>query len=101
MDGSAFSHVIGDFGRAAWAIAFFDHEAENPRWTVQGPVPSPMPQTPQAAEQVAMAVATQLANATWTGFSDCMAVVKTCKQNEARQMDGRAMHAGIRKFAIT
>ena len=48
-----------------------------------------------------MAVATQLANATWTGFSDCMAVVKTCKQNVTRQLDGRAMHAGIRKFAVT
>ena len=65
----------------AWALAFYPLGANDPYFTMQGLVWSTLPQTPQAAEHVAMAAVSQIARAAASVFSDCLGLVRTATQS--------------------
>ena len=99
VDGSCTTHVIRELTRAAWAVSFTDEEGRC--CTVMGPVWSSLPQTPQAAEHVAMAVLSQLAAGRTEVNSDCMNVVRTALEPRRAQLDPRKRYAGVRLAAMS
>ena len=59
VDGSCTRPYISELARASWAAAMLGPN-ERILFTVRGPVMDPLPQTPQCAENVAIAVLSQL-----------------------------------------
>ena len=76
MDGSCSRHPIRELNRAAWCLSLYDPGSEKPRVTISGPVWDPLPQPPQAAEHVAMAVAADVVTENVQPFRDCLGVVR-------------------------
>ncbi len=98
IDGSCTSHVFAELRRAASAIIQWSYEAPA-GWKVSYPVPRTMPQTPQAAEYVALGLTRQVVDTANKAdvASGCANVVKDA--NVGRVMATRAcrMHAAINR----
>ncbi len=99
VDGSCSQHVIGELRRAATAIV-----AKDPiggiTWRIGMPVPSPMLQTSQVAEHVALPMVQAYLRAAEHGFdvaSDCAGVVRACNGVAATQIAGAKVFGGILK----
>ena len=86
-DGSCDTHAVVALRRAGWAVIFKDENgAEQGR--VRGPVWRPFPQTPQAAEFIAMAVCAQAVQQRTLVYADCWNVIAAA--NELRKSSGPA-----------
>ena len=99
-DGSAVRHPIAELSRAAWAFAGMRAGEDQPAFVVQGPVWAGLPQTSQAAEQVAAAMIPKFVTWNWSGYPDCQAVVSVCSKDTVRQLHSKAMYAGVRRYAL-
>ena len=68
MDGSASRFVIKETNRASsFAIVLLDEDLQT-KYTLVGAVTDTLPQTSQAAENVGLAMTSQLATGQWTAF---------------------------------
>ena len=97
-DGAFYPHPVKDLGRAGWALAITDAEG-NKTAEVRGPVCAPLPQSPQAAEYVAV---TAVAGAVTPGlalYPDCANVVRDFNRPLSEQINGKKRYAGLLKAA--
>ncbi len=100
-DGSCSAHVFPELRRAGTAIV--QRRSDGTRgWTLQCPVPPPLPQTPQAAEFAVLALAAQFQHPTarTTIASDCANVVDSYNGPVARAVGPRRAYAGIMREAL-
>eukprot|EP00972_Heterocapsa_arctica_P084700 12474858-Heterocapsa_arctica.AAC.1 len=67
---------------------------------VSGPVWNTLPQTPQAAEFVALAVAAELAQGPSIVYDDCSNVVREFHKPLNLRLAGKRPYAGIMKFML-
>ncbi len=100
-DGSCTSHIFPELRRAATSLV--QRRADGGRgWILQCPVPSPLPQTPQAAEYAVLALAARFSHpeAATVVASDCLNVVRSYT-GPAREATapGRA-YAGIMRQVL-
>ncbi len=99
VDGSCTAHTISELKRAATA-AIVQDEAGRTEWRIGLAVPSPMPQTSQAAEFVAMPLLhayLPAAAAAITMASDCLNVVRACSSTVRAAIDDRKLYGGLVK----
>ncbi len=99
VDGSCSQHVIPELRRAATAIVARDPE-RGVSWRIRMAVPSPMPQTSQAAEHVALPMLHAYLGATTAVLdvaSDCAGVVRACNGGVARPLSGARLYGGLLK----
>ena len=101
MDGSCSRDIIKDLNRAGWCLSLYDPGSEQPRVTISGPVWDPLPQTPQAAEHVAMAVVADIVTDTTKPVSDCLGVVRTANSSTVAQLKSNLKFAGVRRHALS
>jgi hypothetical protein len=99
MDGSCSREYLPELSRAAWALAVIDDNGL-PVITVTGAVDGTLPQTPQAAEHVPMAVLAQLATGTVKVWSDCLGVVRDTHLSRRDQLRPNKVYAGVRRFGL-
>ncbi len=104
VDGSATTHVVAELRRAATAVVTVDCHGKA-LWRILMPVPSPMPQTSQSAEFVALplvrAYLTNASSGAWDVASDCLNVVKSCNGDAARAIVGTKKYAGVLKPIVS
>ncbi len=99
VDGSCTNHVIRDLRRAGTSIVTMGHD-DAPLWRIRLPLPSPMPQTSQAAEFAAMPMLLAYLGAAegeWDVASDCLNVVQACSGPPARALSGQRRYGGVLK----
>ncbi len=99
VDGSCTNHVIHDLRRAGTSIVTMGHD-DAPLWRIRMPLPSPMPQTSQAAEFAAMPMLLAYLGAAegkWDVASDCLNVVHACSGPPARALSGQRRYGGVLK----
>ncbi len=99
VDGSCTQHVIAELRRAATAIVARD-EATGATWSVRMAVPTPMPQSSQAAEHVALPMLQAYlpaAKGEWDVASDCATVVKACSEKGNRSIASSRLYGGLLK----
>ncbi len=99
VDGSCTSHVITELKRASTAMVAMGEDG-SARWRVRMPVPTPMPQTSQAAEYAALPLVQAYAANTNDAFnvaSDCRNVVNSCNENPMRAVAATRTYGGIMK----
>eukprot|EP00972_Heterocapsa_arctica_P107809 15878726-Heterocapsa_arctica.AAC.1 len=70
VDGSCSKGLVPELSRASWSVAMVDKEGKL-QARVSGPVWNTLPQTPQAAEFVSLAVAAELAQGISIVYDDC------------------------------
>ncbi len=102
IDGSCSTGVFPDLRRASSSI--IQWSADEPRgWRMALPVPSPLPQTPQAAEYVALAVVKQYVKRTARAdvASDCANVVADANSSAGRALAYKKVYAGIMKEIVS
>ncbi len=102
VDGSCTSHVISELRRAATSLVVLG-ESQEEKWRVRMAVPTPMPQTPQAAEFVAVPLVHAYAKGVDERFnvaSDCLNVVRSCNEEAAKAMGHTRAYGGIMKPAL-
>jgi len=87
VDGACYPHVIPDLARAGWAAV--QHNLVGSSRVIYGPVWPPPPQTPQAAEWVAWAVAHQVACGPSKVYPDCLNVTRA----HDRPLQAKLWHA--------
>ncbi len=100
-DGSCSTHVFPELRRAGTAIV--QRREDGARgWSVQCPVPSPLPQTPQAAEFAVLALAAQFRHATAKTCiaSDCANVVAAFNGPAASAISPKRPYAGIMRQVL-
>ena len=100
MDGSCSRHIIKELNRAAWCVSLYDKGSDKCRATISGPVWDPLPQTPQASEHVAMAIAADLVTQEALPVSDCLGVVRLANSAPEQQLKATFKYAGIRRHAM-
>ena len=86
VDGACYPHVVPDLARAGWAVV--QHNPAGPRRAIYGRVWPPLPQTSQAAEWVAWAVAHQVASGPSRIFPDCLNVTRA----HAKPLEAKLRH---------
>ena len=101
MDGSCSRHIIKELNRAAWCVSLYDKGSDKCRATISGPVWDPLPQTPQASEHVAMAIAADLVTQEALPVSDCLGVVRLANSAPEQQLKATFKYAGIRRHAMS
>ncbi len=94
IDGSCTRCDMEEMQRAGFAIVAVDDQG-NVVKTVRAVVPSPLPQTPQAAEFAAYALAHRLVNGPCRIFSDCKHVVDNALGGTNRMLDPSRAYAGV------
>ncbi len=96
VDGSCTTGVFAELRRAGAAVVQRAH-GETVVARVRYPLPAPFPQTPQAAEYVALGLSQQLLRAGCTAdvASDCLNVVRDATGPYQRAVHARRMHAAI------
>ena len=100
VDGSCSTSPIRGMGRAAWSQVYMG-EGEEIFHVLSGVVAAPMPQTPQAAEQVAMAQLAETLRRPSVVHADCMASITLAnKQVADDQLQPRCRYAGCRRWAL-
>ena len=92
-------HDVPELRRAGWGIVQVD-DVGHVVARVYGPVWAPLPQTSQAAEFCAYAVATELINGPSILYDDCSNVVAAASQGLDRALGWRRPHAGIMKWTL-
>ncbi len=100
-DGSCSTHVFPELRRAGTAIVQRRNDGSR-GWTLQCPVPPPLPQTPQAAEFAVLALAAQFQHPTarTTIISDCANVVESYNGPAARAVGPKRAYAGVMREAL-
>ena len=78
-DGAFYPHPIKDLGRAGWSLVVTDGTG-NKTVELRGPVPAPLPQSPQAAEYLAVTAAASVFTPGLALFPDCAHVVRDLQQ---------------------
>ncbi len=98
IDGSCTTGIFAELRRAASAVVQWSRQAPS-GWIVHLPVPSPLPQTPQAAEYAALAVVRQFADKTAAieVASDCANVVADAGPVTARATRAARAYAAFNK----
>ncbi len=100
-DGSCTTHLFPELRRAATSIC---QRLENggKGWTIQCPVPRPLPQTPQAAEHIVLALAQRFAHPADSAdiASDCAGVVKAFNGPPRDAVGPKRVYAGLMREAI-
>ncbi len=102
IDGSCSTGVFPELRRASSSI--IQWAADKPEgWRMALPVPRPLPQTPQAAEYVALAVVKQFAkqHAQADVASDCANVVADANAGGGRALAHKKVYAGIMKEILS
>ena len=99
-DGSCDPGLAPRYAKAAWALVQLDQEGSCCR-RVHGPVPENLPQSAQAGEWMAAAVAAQLACKPLQLFGDCQAVISGIKKWMASGIWGAKQHDGFLRFIAT
>ena len=93
-DGSCDACPIGELRRAACALVQVDEGGQAKR-RITAVIPSSMPQTPQAAEDVAAALAVRFATGDFTYIGDCKGVVTDLTRPVASMLASSRKHAGV------
>ncbi len=96
-DGSCTTHIIPELRRASLAV-FIKNEKGEDVMTVDTPLWRELPQTPQAAEYSAYAVATQYLGGPSTLHGDCENVVRDAAAKPKVQLRASRRYAGIMRF---
>ncbi len=96
-DGSCSTHVIPELRRASLAV-FIKNDKGEDVVTVDTPLWKELPQTPQAAEYAAYAVATQYLGGPSTMHGDCENVVRDASAGPKAQLSARKRYAGIMRY---
>ncbi len=99
VDGSCTAHIITELKRASTSMVVMDGHG-NAKWQVRMPVPTPMPQSSQAAEYAALPLVHAYAANTSDDFdiaSDCLNVVKSCNEDPMKAIAASRMYGGIMK----
>jgi hypothetical protein len=99
VDGSCTQHVIAELRRAATAVVTRD-EATGATWRVRMAVPTPMPQSSQSAEHVALPILQAYLPASrgeWDVASDCATVVRACSEKGHRPIASSRLYGGLLK----
>ena len=65
---------------------------------VSGPVWSSLPQTPQAAENVALGAAAEITRGASTVYDDCANVVREFYRPMVSRLSGKRPYAGVMKY---
>ena len=99
-DGSASREQIPELNRASFALAWLRDDDLSVVFSVQGAVPAMYPQTSQAAENLAPALASDLAVGPWTYFGDCWGVIESMGKTAREQVKHSKKYAGVRRFAL-
>ncbi len=103
VDGSCTQNVIGELRRAATSLVAYGDDGD-PEWLIKMPVPTPMPQTPQSAEFVALPLAHAYLAAARSELdlaSDCANVVRSCLDKGTKAVQGTRVYAGLLKPIIS
>ncbi len=103
VDGSCASHTISELKRAATSRIAVGVDGET-KWQVRMPVPTPMPQTSQAAEYAALPLVHAYATNTESEFdvaSDCLNVVRSCGEGVERAIGATRIYGGLLKPILT
>ncbi len=93
-DGSCTTHVIPELRRASLAVMVKD-EIGNHVMTIDTPLWRELPQTPQAAEYSAFAVATQYLGGPSVLHGDCENVLRDANAAPGAQLNARKRFAGV------
>ncbi len=93
-DGSCTRKVVRELQRAACAVVVTDGDGK-PIKTIRAVVPSPLPQSPQAAEFVGFMIAFRLLRDVATVHSDCKNVVETINAGFPTAMSPKRAYAGL------
>ncbi len=98
IDGSCTTGVFPELRRAAASLVQWSRD-KPAGWVIRTPVPRPLPQTPQAAEYVALAVTRQFADVDRKidVASDCANVVVDAGPLTGRATSANRVHAAINK----
>ncbi len=98
IDGSCTTGVFPELRRAAASLVQWSREKPS-GWTIRTPVPAPLPQTPQSAEHVALAVTRQFADTRLSinVASDCSNVVKDAGPITKAATSARKTYAAMNK----
>ena len=93
-NGSCENHLIPDLARAGWCVVCWGVNGDALA-KITGPAWAPLPQTAQAAEHVAIAVAHQIASGPSTYFGDSANAIKAFSLPEWDQYSSKRMYAVI------
>ena len=94
IDGSCTTGPFKEFRRAAFAVVAMKEDGRVTA-AASSPIWRSLPQTPQAAEYVALAAAAQLATGSSRICCDCQNVVNDAKDVRGGARDGKKHHVGI------
>ena len=97
-DGAFFPHPVRDLGRAGWSLVTTDGMG-NKTAEIRGPVCSPLPQSPQAAEYVAITATASVFAPGLDLFPECANVVRDFNRPFCEQLNGKKRYAGLLKEA--
>ncbi len=99
VDGSCTNHVIPELKRAGTSLVTKNQQGHI-TWRINLAVPTPMPQTSQASEFVALPLVQAYLRGTSSKLdvaSDCLNVVRSCHEPAARALCGSKLYAGLLK----
>ncbi len=96
-DGSCTTHIVPELRRAGLAVSVRS-ESGTDIMTIDTPLWRELPQTPQAAEYAAYAVATQYLGGPSALYGDCENVVRDAAAGPATQLSARRRYAGIMRY---
>ena len=94
IDGSCTTGPFKELRRAAFAVVAMKEDGQVTA-TASSPLWRSLPQTPQAAEYVALAAATQMVTGRSKIFCDCKNVVDDAQDLRGGARNGKKQHAGI------
>ncbi len=102
IDGSCTANVFAELRRAAASVVQWS-AVSGSGWCIKYPVPNTLPQTPQAGEYVAVALAKQTADLSrrFDAASDCLNVVRDLTTNRMAATSWRRAYAGINKEVLS
>ncbi len=103
VDGSCTQNIITELRRAATSLVAYGDDG-SPQWLIRMAVPTPMPQTSQSAEFVALPLAHAYLKAATCDFdlaSDCANVVRACLDKGSKALQGSKRYAGLLKPIIS
>ncbi len=103
VDGSCTSHVIAELKRAGTSLVTRNEDGDI-TWRTNLAVPTPMPQTSQASEFVALPLVHAYLNGTAGKLdvaSDCLNVVRACREPVGKVLSGTRLYAGLLKPIVS
>eukprot|EP00959_Pyramimonas_sp_CCMP1952_P289720 6059414-Pyramimonas_sp.AAC.1 len=97
VDGSCTRGPIRELSRAAYAGGFLTEGSAEVTARFEGPVSASLPQTPQAAEQMAIIAPAFAVRVHVQTQSDCLGVISVHNQSSAQVLAGRSKRADLRR----